>query len=149
MINELEGLSRGGKSNNVKLSPNTPLSPKLDIFTSPNAVKSNNNECSGKLYDAEHAIKVAEASKRALDFVRSTNSTVKWVSIFYFVYYITLKLLFWIFRCVTTKGSVLKTSKFTVEDDSTEMIKNDDKILTTALNLCDLNSDKKTGNKIY
>lgn len=52
------------------------------------------------------------------------------------------------FRCVTTKGSVLNTSTFTAEDDNSEQMSNDDKILTTALNLCKNHLDKKTG-KFY
>lgn len=49
---------------------------------------------------------------------------------------------------MTTKGSVLNSSTFTAEDDNSEQMSNDDKILTTALNLCKNHLDKKTG-KFY
>uniref|UniRef100_A0A146MA06 Telomerase-binding protein EST1A n=3 Tax=Lygus hesperus TaxID=30085 RepID=A0A146MA06_LYGHE len=38
-------------------------------------------------------------------------------------------------RCVTTKGTVLNSSTFTLEEDSAVEMKNDDKILTTCVNL--------------
>ncbi|XP_053678587.1 telomerase-binding protein EST1A [Anopheles nili] len=64
---------------------------------------------------AANEIAVAECSKRALLFIKSRNPAVK---------------------CVTTKGSILKTSTFTVEDDIGELKSNDDRILETALSLC-------------
>lgn len=39
----------------------------------------------------------------------------------------------------------MTTSVFTVEDDSSEQMSNDDKILITALSLCKTNLDKKSG----
>ncbi|XP_073972524.1 smg6 nonsense mediated mRNA decay factor isoform X3 [Rhodnius prolixus] len=39
-------------------------------------------------------------------------------------------------RCVTTRGTVLNSSTFIIEEDTPQEMKNDDKILTTCLNLC-------------
>jgi protein SMG6 len=92
--------------------------------------------------DPEHAAKVAEAAKMALVFLRSRSPGV---------------------RCVTTRGTVIHTSAFAMEED-TEQVRlhpesvllrvmltadlaphpqcylqderNDDKILTTSLSLC-------------
>lgn len=47
-------------------------------------------------------------------------------------------------RCVTTKGSILNSSVFTLEE-SENQISNDDKILQTALNLCKNNVDRYEG----
>lgn len=69
VINELEGLSRGGKVIQPLLS--SPLTPKLDIFTSSNPVRT------GSHNDPNHAVKVAEASKKALLFLKSKNPAVK------------------------------------------------------------------------
>ncbi|XP_059614016.1 telomerase-binding protein EST1A isoform X2 [Phlebotomus argentipes] len=126
VLNELEGLSRGLKgsaaaksgsniqSGNNLLTVNTPLAPTLTIFPSTSV------SVSGKS-DPKHVAMVAEASKNALMFLKSKNPAVK---------------------CVTTKGSVLNSSVFTVEDDNSEPLSNDDKILATAVHLCKNNIDE-------
>lgn len=63
---------------------------------------------------------VTKRSKAALEFIRSKNNGIK---------------------CVTTKGSILNSSVFTLEE-SENQISNDDKILQTALNLCKNNVDR-------
>lgn len=67
--------------------------------------------------DPEHIKKVANASKEALDFLKTRHSSVK---------------------CVTTKGKILPSTTFSTEDDTSWdcSFKNDDKILTTCLVLC-------------
>ncbi|GFG40776.1 hypothetical protein Cfor_06054, partial [Coptotermes formosanus] len=65
--------------------------------------------------DPEHAAKVAEAAKLALVFLRSRSPGV---------------------RCVTSRGTVIHTSAFAMEEDSEQDERNDDKILTTSLSLC-------------
>ncbi|PNF20500.1 hypothetical protein B7P43_G06276 [Cryptotermes secundus] len=65
--------------------------------------------------EPEHAAKVAEAAKMALVFLRSRSPGV---------------------RCVTTRGTVVRTSAFAMEEDTEQDERNDDKILTTSLSLC-------------
>ncbi|KAJ9586161.1 hypothetical protein L9F63_020194, partial [Diploptera punctata] len=65
--------------------------------------------------DPEHAAKVAEAAKQALAFLRSRCPGV---------------------RCVTTRGTVIPTSAFAMEEDTEQDERNDDKILATSLSLC-------------
>ncbi|XP_030746868.1 uncharacterized protein LOC115875527 isoform X2 [Sitophilus oryzae] len=90
VLSELEGLSKGTPSTKVR------------GLSVPNA---------------EHAQKVAQASRLALDFLKKRHPSVK---------------------CVTTRGAVLASTTFSTEDDATwdSTITNDDKILTTALVLC-------------
>ncbi|XP_055683331.1 telomerase-binding protein EST1A isoform X2 [Lutzomyia longipalpis] len=126
VLNELEGLSRGLKgsiatkstsniqSGNNLLTVNTPLAPTLTIFPSTSMSVSSKS-------DPKHVAMVAEASKNALMFLKSKNPAVK---------------------CVTTKGSVLNSSVFTVEDDNSEPLSNDDKILATAVHLCKNNAEE-------
>lgn len=89
-MGELEGLARGGKS--------PAPAPRVSM-------------------DPEHLLKVADASKRALEFLRSRNPAVK---------------------CLTTRGTVLVSSTFTSEDDKDLDVgpRNDDRILATCLSLC-------------
>ncbi|XP_026668132.1 telomerase-binding protein EST1A-like isoform X2 [Ceratina calcarata] len=72
--------------------------------------------------DPEHVARVAESAKAALAFARSRNPAI---------------------RCLTTRGTVLTSSTFTVEEDVDKdgLTRNDDRILATCLSLC------KTGNK--
>ncbi|XP_078044593.1 uncharacterized protein LOC144474030 isoform X1 [Augochlora pura] len=72
--------------------------------------------------DPEHVARVAESAKAALAFARSRNPAI---------------------RCLTTRGTVLTSSTFTVEEDVDKdgSTRNDDRILATCLSLC------KTGNK--
>jgi protein SMG6 len=51
--------------------------------------------------DPEHAAKVAEAAKLALAFLRSRSPGV---------------------RCVTTRGTVIRTSAFALEEDTEQVI---------------------------
>lgn len=96
VLNELEGLAKGGK------------------FPSPNSRSSS---------DPYHVIRVAESSKHALDFLGIKHSSVK---------------------CITTKGTILTSSVFTVEDDSSsDVLKNDDKILAACMALCKSNKDQQ------
>ncbi|XP_066253104.1 telomerase-binding protein EST1A isoform X2 [Euwallacea similis] len=90
VLSELEGLSKG----------NPPPTSKGKFSPSP-----------------EHVQKVAEASRAALEFLKTRHAAVK---------------------CVTTKGAVLPSMTFSVEDDATwdVTVKNDDKILDTCLILC-------------
>ncbi|KAK9738430.1 PIN domain [Popillia japonica] len=71
----------------------------------------------------EHVVMVAESAKHALDFVGVKNPSVK---------------------CITTKGTILASSTFTVEDDSVSdsALKNDDKILASCLAFCKPNKDQ-------
>lgn len=72
--------------------------------------------------DPEHVRKVAESAKQALEFLGTRHQFVK---------------------CITTKGTILTSSTFTVEDDNTsDVLKNDDKILATCLTLCKSNKDQ-------
>ncbi|XP_050308985.1 telomerase-binding protein EST1A-like isoform X2 [Anthonomus grandis grandis] len=66
---------------------------------------------------ADHVQRVAVASRLALDLLKKRHASVK---------------------CVTTKGTVLPSTSFSTEDDTTwdATVKNDDKILTTCLVLC-------------
>lgn len=98
VLSELEGLARGGRS--PVPSPRTSVDP-------------------------QHTIKVGEAAKKALDFLKSRHKSVK---------------------CITTKGTVLTSTTFTTEDDSTleTNIKNDDKILTTCLVFCKAEHEQQT-----
>ncbi|OAD58924.1 Telomerase-binding protein EST1A [Eufriesea mexicana] len=72
--------------------------------------------------DPEHVARVAESAKAALSFARSRNPAI---------------------RCLTTRGTVLTSSTFTVEEDVDKdgLTRNDDRILATCLSLC------KAGNK--
>ncbi|KAL2741102.1 telomerase-binding protein EST1A-like isoform X4 [Vespula maculifrons] len=74
--------------------------------------------------DPEHVARVAESAKVALAFARSRNPAI---------------------RCLTTRGTVLTSSTFTVEEDvdKDKLTRNDDRILATCLSLC------RTGNKDY
>lgn len=88
VLNELEGLAKGGKTP-------APM-PRSDL---------------------QHVLKVAESAKQALEFLGNRHPSVK---------------------CITTKGTVLTSMTFTVEDDSVVdgTLKNDDKILSACLALC-------------
>ncbi|XP_058800313.1 telomerase-binding protein EST1A-like isoform X2 [Phymastichus coffea] len=70
-----------------------------------------------------HVARVAENAKAGLAFARSRNPAI---------------------RCLTTKGTVLASSSFTVEEDETEeaLTGNDDRILATCLSLCKSNKDQ-------
>ncbi|KAL2740106.1 telomerase-binding protein EST1A-like isoform X4 [Vespula squamosa] len=72
--------------------------------------------------DPEHVARVAESAKVALAFARSRNPAI---------------------RCLTTRGTVLTSSTFTVEEDvdKDKLTRNDDRILATCLSL------SRTGNK--
>lgn len=67
--------------------------------------------------DPQHVIKVAESAKHALEFLANRHPYVK---------------------CITTKGTILTSTTFTIEDDSVVDVtwKNDDKILSACLALC-------------
>ncbi|XP_029049642.1 telomerase-binding protein EST1A-like isoform X2 [Osmia bicornis bicornis] len=67
--------------------------------------------------DPEHVARVAESAKVALAFARSRNPAI---------------------RCLTTRGTVLTSSTFTVEEDVDKdgLTRNDDRILATCLSLC-------------
>ncbi|KAK2576206.1 hypothetical protein KPH14_008409 [Odynerus spinipes] len=67
--------------------------------------------------DPEHVARVAESAKAALAFARSRNPAI---------------------RCLTTRGTVLTSSTFTVEEDVDKdgLTRNDDRILATCLSLC-------------
>ncbi|KAL6266286.1 hypothetical protein P5V15_003144 [Pogonomyrmex californicus] len=71
----------------------------------------------------EHVARVAENAKAALAFARSRNPAI---------------------RCLTTRGTVLTSSTFTVEEDVDKdgLTRNDDRILTTCLSLCRSNKDQ-------
>lgn len=67
--------------------------------------------------DPQHVLKVAESAKLALEFLANRHPYVK---------------------CITTKGTILTSTTFTIEDDSVVDVtgKNDDKILSACLTLC-------------
>ncbi|GLV32356.1 Smg6 [Carabus blaptoides fortunei] len=91
VLGELEGLARGGKS--------PAPAPRLTL-------------------DPEHMLRVAEAARKALEFLHCRNPAVK---------------------CLTTRGTVLASSTFTSEDeDKSQDVgpRNDDRILATCLSLC-------------
>ncbi|XP_012232227.1 telomerase-binding protein EST1A isoform X2 [Linepithema humile] len=71
----------------------------------------------------EHVARVAESAKAALAFARSRNPAI---------------------RCLTTRGTVLTSSTFTVEEDVDKdgLTRNDDRILTTCLSLCRSSKDQ-------
>ncbi|XP_033208324.1 telomerase-binding protein EST1A isoform X2 [Belonocnema kinseyi] len=73
----------------------------------------------------EHVARVAENAKAALAFARSRNPAI---------------------RCLTTRGTVLTSSTFTVEEDVTQdgSTRNDDRILATCLSLCRSTKDQIT-----
>lgn len=76
--------------------------------------------------DPEHTRRVGEAARKALVLLKKRHPNIK---------------------CVTTKGAVLNSTTFTTEEDSsTSLANNDDKILTTCLNLSKLH-EKKIDNK--
>ncbi|XP_049299967.1 telomerase-binding protein EST1A isoform X2 [Anopheles funestus] len=139
VINELEGLSKGIRHQAPKQQTlagsavNELLVPPSKSFALPTAPASAADAGtlpttnSASIPYLQHAAKVAESSKKALHFIKSRNPPLK---------------------CVTTKGSILKTSTFTVEDDVGDLKSNDDRILETALNLCRHNvKDKQIGNR--
>lgn len=80
--------------------------------------------------DPQHVLKVAEAARKALDFLKNRHQSVK---------------------CVTTKGAILTSVAFTTEDDSTldGGLTNDDKILATCLALCRNHREQPTGEGLY
>ncbi|XP_052900031.1 telomerase-binding protein EST1A [Anopheles moucheti] len=134
VINELEGLSKGIRHPTPKqqtlagTAVSELLVPASKSFALPTAPASAADpvtlptSSSALIPNLQHAAKVAESSKKALLFINSRNPAVK---------------------CVTTKGSILKTSSFTEEDDVGELKSNDDRILETALNLCRHNAKDK------
>ncbi|XP_058126851.1 telomerase-binding protein EST1A [Anopheles ziemanni] len=147
VINELEGLSKGirpaykhptsagsvvSEMIVAKIAAGVAQEPTLPISRGTPVVGDGGfTDPTGPGADAAnllHVAKVAEASKQALLFIRSRNPTVK---------------------CVTTKGSVLKTTTFTVEDDVGELKSNDDRILETALNLCRHQPEETRGGTRY
>ncbi|XP_020710640.2 telomerase-binding protein EST1A isoform X1 [Athalia rosae] len=100
VLNELEGLARGGDSRDCPPASRAALDP-------------------------EHVARVAESSRVALTFARSRNPAV---------------------RCLTTRGTVLTSSTFTVEEDVNQdgLTRNDDRILATCLSLCRTNSKEQS-----
>lgn len=70
---------------------------------------------------SDHIARVAKSAKSALEFARSKNPAI---------------------RCLTTRGTVLTSSIFTVEEDATldGLTSNDDRILATCLSLCKTNN---------
>uniref|UniRef100_A0A182VSN5 PINc domain-containing protein n=1 Tax=Anopheles minimus TaxID=112268 RepID=A0A182VSN5_9DIPT len=139
VINELEGLSKGIRHQTPKqqtlasTAVHELLVPASKAIALPTAPASATDTCSLPISNSvsiaylQHAAKVAESSKKALHFIKSRNPAVK---------------------CVTTKGSILKTPTFTAEDDDGDLKSNDDRILETALNLCRINDkDKHIGNR--
>jgi protein SMG6 len=115
VLNELEGLSRGGRNVSKTKSFPQQSGQTIDLLSHSPTHKTAADES-----ELQHAIKVARISKEALTFLKSINTI----------------------KCVTSRGSILSTATFTVEDDSTEPMSNDDKILATALNLCKTENDK-------
>lgn len=101
MLNELEGLAKGGKTS-------APV-PKTDY---------------------QHVLKVAESAKQALEFLSNRHPSIK---------------------CITTKGTVLTSMTFTVEDDSATdgTLKNDDKILSACLTLCKGSKEPQVEGRSY
>lgn len=76
-------------------------------------------------FNPQHATKVAEAAKQALEFLSKKHAYVK---------------------CITTKGTFLPSTTFTTEDDTTaDVMTNDDKILATCLTLCKNSKDLVDG----
>ncbi|XP_011306226.1 telomerase-binding protein EST1A isoform X2 [Fopius arisanus] len=73
------------------------------------------------MLNPEHVARVAESAKAALSFARSRNPAI---------------------RCLTTRGTVLSSSTFTVEEDNSfdGLTRNDDRILATCLSLCKSNN---------
>jgi len=67
--------------------------------------------------DPEHAARVAESAKTALEFLATKHAFVK---------------------CITTKGTILTSMSFTKEDDAlvNTTVTNDDRILSTCMTLC-------------
>uniref|UniRef100_A0A336N3P0 CSON005905 protein n=2 Tax=Culicoides sonorensis TaxID=179676 RepID=A0A336N3P0_CULSO len=127
VINELEGLSKGLKPS--QLNQITPSNQITSIGVVPisatiiNDNKKSNTSSSNSRTDKEHALKVAEASKAAMEYLKTKPPAVK---------------------LVTTKGHQMKT--FIVsEDDSADQKSNDDKILDTALNLCKSHKEERIG----
>uniref|UniRef100_A0A182K256 PINc domain-containing protein n=1 Tax=Anopheles christyi TaxID=43041 RepID=A0A182K256_9DIPT len=127
VINELEGLSKGIRNQSSKPQASACAAveemlvsgqKQFGLPTAP-ANASGARVCmmnsTASLTNLQHAVKVAESSKKALQFIKSRNPALK---------------------CVTTKGSILKTSTFTIEDDVGDLKSNDDRILETAINLC-------------
>ncbi|XP_055644109.1 telomerase-binding protein EST1A isoform X2 [Toxorhynchites rutilus septentrionalis] len=121
VINELEGLSKGIKLD-LATGPTSIITSKLTSSVSVLPVRPPTSSSVDRRYDPQHAEMVAVASKQALRFIKQKNPALK---------------------CVTTKGTILKTSTFTSEDDVGEQKSNDDRILETALNLCRNHTEKK------
>uniref|UniRef100_A0A182PL14 PINc domain-containing protein n=1 Tax=Anopheles epiroticus TaxID=199890 RepID=A0A182PL14_9DIPT len=123
VINELQGLSKGVRNLSQKQQTaacsavaEIPVPEQKQLALPSEAASCGDTANStASIFNHQHAVKVAEASKKALQFIKSRNPALK---------------------CVTTKGSILKTSTFTVEDDVGDLKSNDDRILETALNLC-------------
>jgi hypothetical protein len=72
VINELEGLSRGGKLLAQTNSLTATLATGLALFP-----EKNNVPFLGRHQDPEHAARVAEWSKAALQFLKSKHLSVK------------------------------------------------------------------------
>lgn len=138
VISELEGLSRGIKP--LTSASGIIVSGGNTATTTPTAV--NSSRTIGNRSDPQHAAFVAKASKEALEFLKSTNSAVKYekkLTRFHRKpFLLKIGIIFRIrsCRCVTARGSVLANLNFTNEDSSTEFKSNDDIILATALSLC-------------
>ncbi|RZF34387.1 hypothetical protein LSTR_LSTR008926 [Laodelphax striatellus] len=77
---------------------------------------------------AQHTVRLAEAARNALHFLRSTDAHPP-------------------IKGLTTHGNTLNSSRFTDEQDYSEDMKNDDKILTACLNLSRLNSKESKSQK--
>ncbi|XP_031779965.1 telomerase-binding protein EST1A isoform X3 [Nasonia vitripennis] len=75
----------------------------------------------------EHVARVAENAKVGLAFARSRNPAI---------------------RCLTTRGTVLSSSSFTVEEDvCQDGVTNDDRILATCLTLCKMSKGNVSSEK--
>ncbi|XP_039292112.1 telomerase-binding protein EST1A isoform X2 [Nilaparvata lugens] len=76
---------------------------------------------------AQHSAMVAEAARSALHFLRLPGPPT--------------------IKGLTTHGNTLNSNRFTAEEDYSEDMKNDDKILTACLNLSRLNSKESKSQK--
>lgn len=126
VINELEGLSKGIKPAGAAGIITSKLTSSVSLHPPDKGGPASASGGGGP--QDRHAEKVAEASKQALHFIKQKNPALK---------------------CVTTKGTILKTSTFTVEADAGELKANDDRILETALNLCRKHVEEKRGEVRY
>lgn len=79
-----------------------------------------------RVMNPAHALKVAEASKAALDYLATRSAGVK---------------------CITTKGTILASTAFTKEDDAIVDVNatNDDRILQACMTLCKGQSEQAAG----